>query len=277
MNNFIKNLFRKFSDQNLTDSSGKVENSQTREVLARPTREVSKPAIDSLACPYCLSAKFQKRGFRQKKHERVQLYLCLSCRKTFTPQITKGKHYPLAVILDAISIYNLGYSLEETCRIMNQRIATKKSALADLVRPTISRNGWLDTLNRTLTDDNNFVKSQNDKRDVDPPGVEPGRHGVSSQPSEPAEPTSTALLQETTEYARLKIQPSTLSTWVTETEPLCRYCQMRPYVTQKYQPRDAVIHATLAHRQLYPVRGRMRNAPAASNGVYHQMQESGEL
>ena len=53
--------------------------------------------------------------------EKVQLYLCLDCHKTFTQHLTKGKHYPLPTMFDAISIYNLGYSLEETCRIINQR------------------------------------------------------------------------------------------------------------------------------------------------------------
>ena len=49
----------------------------------------------------------------------------------------------------------------------------------------------------------------------------------------------------------VNLQPSTLATWVKEFEPLCRYFQMRPYVTKKYSPKDTVIHANLAHRQLY--------------------------
>ena len=81
-----------------------------------------RPVTDSFSCPYCSSQKFVRRGFRQKKRERVQLYFCLDCHKTFTPHQTKGKHYPLSIILDALSIYNLGYNLEQTCKIMEKRI-----------------------------------------------------------------------------------------------------------------------------------------------------------
>jgi len=83
---------------------------------ARKNSALGRLASDSLVCPYCASKKFVKRGFRQKKLERVQLLLCLECNKTFTPHSVKGKHYPLSTIFDAISFYNLGYSLEESCR-----------------------------------------------------------------------------------------------------------------------------------------------------------------
>ena len=72
-------------------------------------------------CPYCNSKKFVKRGMRKKKLEVVQLYLCQNCNRTFTAQFIKGKRYPIKLIIDAISIYNLGYSLEETCRLVNER------------------------------------------------------------------------------------------------------------------------------------------------------------
>lgn len=72
-------------------------------------------------CPYCSSKKFVKRGTRKKKFETVQLYICRECKRTFTAQFVKGKRYPMNLIIDAISIYNLGYSLEDTCRLINQR------------------------------------------------------------------------------------------------------------------------------------------------------------
>src|SRR3989344_8426683 len=72
-------------------------------------------------CPYCNSKDFMKRGMRKKKLELVQLYLCRNCKRTFTAQFIKGKHYPTKLIIDAISIYNLGYGLEETCRLVNER------------------------------------------------------------------------------------------------------------------------------------------------------------
>lgn len=169
----------------LTDSRWSKKISQTREVSATPIREAKteKPIVDSLACPYCRSTNFQKRGFRKKKHERVQLYLCMSCGKTFTPQITKGKHYPLVIMLDAISIYNLGYSLVQTCNIVRSRAKVAGA-------------------------------------------VENGS----------------------------QIQPSTLSTWIAETEELCRFSRMRAFAMKRFSPKDMVITATLAHRQLYRYR-----------------------
>jgi len=113
----------------LTISEGKSKIPKTREVTTPANREMKKPATDSLKCPYCFSTKFTRRGWRQKKHEKVQLYLCQECKKTFTAQITKGKHYPLAVIFDAVSLYNLGYSLEKTCEIVNR-------SAAEIARPS---------------------------------------------------------------------------------------------------------------------------------------------
>ncbi len=114
----MKKIFKKLSEKFITITRGNAEISKTREVSPSPIREIlpQKIASDSLVCPYCASKKFVKRGFRQKKLERVQLLLCLECNKTFTPHSVKGKHYPLATIFDAVSFYNLGYSLEESCR-----------------------------------------------------------------------------------------------------------------------------------------------------------------
>ena len=176
----IKNYLKK-----LTFTRGNPEISQTREVLPSPIREVStKPMTDSFACPYCASKDFFRRGFRQKTMEQVQLYQCKSCGKTFTPHATKGKHYPLATIFDAISLYNLGYSLEETCRIIQNREGQSQRA------------------------GNNET-------------------GIGA---------------------------STLSNWLRETVDLCRFSRMREFAVKKYSPKEMVITATLAHRQLYRFR-----------------------
>lgn len=171
-----------------------------------------KPISDSMTCPYCLSQDFVRRGTRKKKMESVQLYLCKSCRKTFTPNITKGKHYPLAIVLDAVSIYNLGYNLEQTCRIVNKR-------------KWEMRNGKLDK------------EMGSEKRDIPLQNV--------------SLPNPASHVTPLTSY---QLQPSTLATWVSEFEPLCRYFKMRPYVTKKYRPGEVIISATLAHRQLYRYR-----------------------
>ena len=118
----MKNSFLKTLIKYLTNSKGNPKIPGNREVATPSIREVKKrPVSDSLKCPYCFSRNFVRRGFRQKKHEQVQLYFCKECKKTFTAQITKGKHYPLSVIFDAVSLYNLGYSLEKTCEIINTK------------------------------------------------------------------------------------------------------------------------------------------------------------
>lgn len=85
----------------------------------------------STNCSYCQSKDIIKRGKRQKKFETVQLYFCKKCRRAFTPLSIKGKHYPLKIILDALSLYNLGYSLEECAKRLPAGV--KPSTLAKWV------------------------------------------------------------------------------------------------------------------------------------------------
>lgn len=89
-------------------------------------------------CPYCQSKKFVKRGVRKKKLETVQLYKCRAenCGRTFTAQFIKGKHYPLNLIIEGLSYYNLGFGLEDTCRILKQKFGANPGAstLASWIR-----------------------------------------------------------------------------------------------------------------------------------------------
>ncbi len=173
LTNFIENLKTKY----LTDSVRTRESSESREITPPENRDMKpeKLVMESFHCPYCGSTKFVKRGFRQKKREKIQLYLCSSCNKTFTPYTTKGKHYPLSIMLDAISIYNLGYSLEKSCQLVKERFG-------------------------------------------------------------------------------IMIPPSSLTDWLSETTDLCRFSRMREFALKKFSPKEMVITATLAHRQLYRYR-----------------------
>src|SRR5579863_5111796 len=67
-------------------------------------------------CSYCGSTAISRKGMRRKKIEIVQLWRCSSCKRVFTPRpaATRGKTYPLRVVLDAIMLYNLGYPLDAT-------------------------------------------------------------------------------------------------------------------------------------------------------------------
>ena len=68
------------------------------------------------ACPHCGSHVLTRRGTRRKNIEIVQLWRCASCKRVFTPgpAALRNKTYPLRTILDALSTYSLGYSLEDT-------------------------------------------------------------------------------------------------------------------------------------------------------------------
>jgi transposase-like protein len=68
------------------------------------------------SCPHCGSHVLTRRGSRKKKLEIVQLWRCSSCKRTFTPgpEAIRNKTYPLRTVIDALSTYSLGYSLEDT-------------------------------------------------------------------------------------------------------------------------------------------------------------------
>ena len=66
-------------------------------------------------CPNCGSTALARKGSRRKKFETVQRWQCASCGRGFTPAPPelRAKTYPLRVILDAVTLYNLGYTLAE--------------------------------------------------------------------------------------------------------------------------------------------------------------------
>ena len=120
---------------------GVVDNLLKRIFSASPEKkevEKEQPAeratmTTKTACPYCDSSNFVRRGVRQKKHEAVQLYLCRNeaCGRTFTAERVKGKRFPLQVILEGISYYNLGLTLEQTCHILDEKFKNQ-----DILPPT---------------------------------------------------------------------------------------------------------------------------------------------
>ena len=109
----------------------------TSKPSTKPSKTSKKKPIIGLnvrSCPYC-SAKVVKKGIREKKFERVQLYFCKNCQKVFTPQLVKGKTTPLRVILEGLSFYNQGYSLEESTKLL-------KNQFGLTVQPTTLSN-WI--------------------------------------------------------------------------------------------------------------------------------------
>ena len=88
-------------------------------------------------CPHCGGRSFTRRGTRRKKFEIVQLWRCASCKRIFTPspEGLRNKTYPLRTIIEALSTYSLGYSLEETLRQI-------KSKRGRAIAPS-TLTGWL--------------------------------------------------------------------------------------------------------------------------------------
>jgi len=107
------------------------------EVKKGEETETIRNARDASICPYCMSTNFVKRGTRKNKNQVVQLYLCrnFGCGRTFTAQDIKGKHFPLHIIIESMSYYNLGLTLEETCKIIKQKfgVAPEPATLSDWI------------------------------------------------------------------------------------------------------------------------------------------------
>ena len=197
---------------------------------------------DSLVCPYCASKNYTKRGFRQKKLERVQLMICNDCGKTFTPHLVKGKHYPLATIFDAISLYNLGFSLEESCRRTASEVASVVAEARDNSSAVIPE-----------------YSSGIQKEETGSP-VKLGMTGVSDAISGGTAPEgngNVGIGATNSALGRIgtgTISASTLSNWIHEFSDRMPFLRMRDFAMQKYTPFNMVTTATLAHRQLYKFR-----------------------
>ena len=95
---------------------------------ARPARPVRpthpRPAIKPPErCPYCNSPRLIKKGARQKKLERVPLYRCRACGRTFAPgpRAVRNKTYPVNEILEALTLYDRGDTLEQTAAKISSR------------------------------------------------------------------------------------------------------------------------------------------------------------
>jgi len=74
-------------------------------------------------CPHCNSKRLIKKGTRRKKLENVPLYRCRACGRTFAsgPRAMRNKTYPIPEILDALTTYNRGATLEEAAAKISSR------------------------------------------------------------------------------------------------------------------------------------------------------------
>jgi len=88
-------------------------------------------------CPHCNSLRITKKGKRAKKLETIQQFRCQSCGRTFGTgsRMLRNKTYPQREILDAITTYNLGYTLCQTVDKLSARHghAIPKSTIANWI------------------------------------------------------------------------------------------------------------------------------------------------
>ena len=73
-------------------------------------------------CPKCQCEHTIKKGKRRNRLQTLQVYECSECLHRFTAgDAGKNKTYPLKTILEALSTFNLGYSLTETQQQLRRR------------------------------------------------------------------------------------------------------------------------------------------------------------
>jgi ribosomal protein L37AE/L43A len=73
------------------------------------------------ACPTCGCKRTVKKGKRRNRLQTLQVYQCAECRYRFTGEAGKNKTYPLKLMLEAVSTFNLGYPITGTQRILQRR------------------------------------------------------------------------------------------------------------------------------------------------------------
>jgi len=84
--------------------------------------------INEIKCPSCFSIQIKKYGTKRKKLQSIQRYFCKACRKTFTlVSDAKNKTYPISIILNSVSYYNLGYTQTEIQSIISKKFKLKPS------------------------------------------------------------------------------------------------------------------------------------------------------
>ena len=85
---------------------------------------------EKVSCPECGSTRIVKKGRRQNKFGKIQRYKCKSCGKSFSLRELKGRVYPAKLIMEAVSLFNRGYSMSEAVKQTRKRFKAKVSKSA---------------------------------------------------------------------------------------------------------------------------------------------------
>ena len=73
------------------------------------------------SCPNCGCKNVVKKGKRRNRLQTLQIFQCAECLHRFTGSPGKNKTYPLKLILETISTFNLGHSLTQTQSTLRER------------------------------------------------------------------------------------------------------------------------------------------------------------
>ncbi|MEK6912671.1 MAG: PD-(D/E)XK nuclease family protein [Nanoarchaeota archaeon] len=98
-----------------------------------------------IRCPFCNSTKVKKQGKRKSKLQITQKYLCKKCDKYFSDNEKRilNKTYPAKIILQSISLYNLGHSQQKVSKLIAQRYK--------IIVPQRTISEWLNTYKNVCT------------------------------------------------------------------------------------------------------------------------------
>ena len=153
MKKLIRKILGYFKQKYLPISRQTADFSKTRQIDTRQSRQTKEPSQltsaalqphndnttsqePALICPYCSSKDTVKSGLRKKKYETQQRFLCNACARLFVAPKAKGKSFPLKVILEAISYYNTGFTLAESCRFLKEKsgLDVKEASLSNWLK-----------------------------------------------------------------------------------------------------------------------------------------------
>jgi len=73
------------------------------------------------ACPDCGCKHTVKKGKRRSRLQTLQVYRCVECLHRFTGAPGKNKTYPLRLILETVSTFNLGHPITSTQKSVRKR------------------------------------------------------------------------------------------------------------------------------------------------------------
>lgn len=88
-----------------------------------------------MLCKNCGSKNIIKQGWSETKNRRKQIYKCRSCNKKFVESAISFKTYTPQIIYSALITYNLGFTLQESVKIVNKKHKIKL--------PVSTLHGWL--------------------------------------------------------------------------------------------------------------------------------------